>query len=338
MATAGATTRVAPTAVFYVLPDGLYIDGSAATFDNGAPQHQTMPKFIRLLATFLLAVATCFRQDTLGIDPGTDDTSSNTPERETALPDTIPDTVKVEPGIRYTSDKEPFRGKDFYSRVKYAREDIVFSPTHKRIEYCYYYDNERECYGTTYQITSDTTLDMDGEVWHYRKLGDTYFTEMYTDHTYIHGFAKAPIPFEPAGLFITTTVDKIDTLWMIDYAADYPSLALHKTKVKGTVYAKDQVDQPPTLLNGDTLKTIYLSYGSCVSLPPYPPEDEVTFVVTSEGRIVNIENWSIEHFFNYCPYPTMNMITHLLQFGKLKPAKRKGRNVDVQWTLKLYWQ
>ncbi|MDJ1506808.1 hypothetical protein [Xanthocytophaga agilis] len=291
-----------------------------------------MTKFIVFVTTFLLWVTTCFKQDTNrdALTYGKD----------------FPDTIKVEPSFYYPRDKDPHWGKAKAARLASltrAREDIVFSPTYKRIEYCYYYDNYRNCYGTTYQITSDSTLDVwddDWEVWHYKKQGNTYFIEQYYDNTYICGFTKSLIPLEFVGLSITTTVDKIDTLWIIDHSVDYSPLTLHKTKVKGTIYTKDKVDSPPTLLNGDTLKIIYGSTNGipksvCPSLPPPPPPptDKVTFVVTKEGRIVNIENSYAESELDYCPSLMTDLIRSLIQFGQIKPATLNGQNVNVQWTL-----
>lgn len=273
-----------------------------------------MTKPTLFIPAFLLLVSACFGQD----------------------------TIRVETSIYYTSKKEPNRGKYFASGVKYAREDIVFSETHKRIDYCYYYDNERNCYGTNYQLTSDTTLDMDGEIWNYRKQGDQYFVERYFNGTYECGFTKSLIPFETLGRFTTTTADKIDTLWTTDYSADNPSSPydkplwiFHKTKIKGKIYDQDKIDEPPAFLNGDPLKTIYLNRTDGCLSEPYYFIRELKFVITKEGNIVNIEQ-SLGNFdLDYCPYYVMDLMRYLLQSGQLKPGKLKGQNVNVLWTLKV---
>ncbi len=273
-----------------------------------------MIKFSLFITTIFLSVASCLGQD----------------------------TIKVETSTYYTREKEPNRGKDFASRVKYAREDIVFSESHKRIDYCYYYDNERHCYGTTYQLTSDTTLDIDGEVWHFTKQGDKYFLERYFNETYESGFAESLIPLETVGLFTTTTTDKIDTLWTTDYAADKPSRpydkplwTFHKTKLKDKIHTQDKIDETPTLLNGDTLRTIYLNRtDGCISEPYYFVK-ELKFVITKEGRIVNIEQSIGNIDLDFCPYYVMDLMRYLLQLGQIKPAQVKGENVNVLWTLKV---
>jgi hypothetical protein len=269
-----------------------------------------------------------------------------------------PDTIKVEPSIYYTSDKEPFQGKDFASRVRYAREDIIFSETHKRIEYCYYYDNKRECGGTDYQITNDSTLkidnsplgidstsDVDKEIWNYKKRGEKYFIERYFNGTYVSGFAKSLIPLEIIGLSTTMTADKIDTLWAIDYSKCKPSQSydsiwiFHTTKVKGKIFAQDKVDEIPTLLNGDPLKIVYLHRTNiCVSEPPPMRVEELKFVISKEGRFVNIKQ-SIGDIDKYgCPDYALDLIRSVLQLGKIKPAKVKGQNVNVEWTLKVIYE
>ncbi len=288
-----------------------------ATFDDSAthpPSDKIMMKLTASIAIFFITVASCFGQD----------------------------TVKVEKSIYYTSNKEPIRGKAFASKAKYARENIVFSNTHKRIEYCYYYDNERHCYGTNYQLTSDTTVAIDDEIWNYKKQGDQYFMERYFNGTYESGIATSLIPFEIAGPFTTTTADKMDTLWTTDYSKDKPSQpydkplwTFHKTRLTGKIYTPDKIDEPPTLLNGDSLGTIYLGRADGCLSEPYYFVKEITFIVTKEGRIVNIEQAFGNIDLDFCPYYVMDLMRYLLQLKQIKPARVKGQEVAVQWTLKV---
>ena len=275
-----------------------------------------MIRFTLFIAIFFYAGTTCFGQD----------------------------TIRIEPSQHYTRQKSPDRGKLFAARVKFAREDIVFSATHRRIEYCYYDDNKRTCHGTAYELTSDSTLAIDGTIWHYKKRSDQYFVDRYFNGTYESGFAKSLIPLEATGLFTTTTADKIDTLWTTDYSTDnparlydHPSWAFHQTKVNGKIYASNEVDEPPVLLNGDSMTTISLTLNrsnGCYS-EPYNFVKALKFVVTQEGRIVNIEQ-SIGYInLNNCPYYVMDLMQQLLQSGPLRPAKINGQNVSVQWSLKV---
>jgi hypothetical protein len=249
------------------------------------------------------------------------------------------DTIKFEPSVYYTKITEPYRGKDFASRVKYAREDIVFSEKHKRIEYCYYYDDERHCHGTDYILKSDSTLDIDGETWNFKKQGGKYFVESYHNSTYTNGFTNSLIPFEAFGIFTIMTADKIDTLWTRNYSTNIPSYegiwTFYKTEIKDKIYTQGQIDESPTLLNGDTLKTIYLKRMSvCISEPGYYVK-ELKFIITKEGRVVNIEPSIAFIDLDRCPYYFMELITYLAQLGPFNSAKLNGKNINVEWTLKV---
>jgi hypothetical protein len=218
----------------------------------------------------------------------------------------------------------------------------VFSKTHKRIDYCYYYDNERECYGTDYQLIGDTALVIDEVVWHYTKQNGKYFLERYFDGTYESGMAKSLIPLKMIGLFTTTTADKIDTLWTTDYSKNEPSnpydkplWTFYKTQVKDKIYTQDSIDEPPTLMNGDTLKTIHLARkDGCFGEPLYFVT-ELQFVVTQEGRIVNIEQSMGNIDLDYCPYYIMDLMRYMLQYEQIKPAKVEGKNVNVLWHIEV---
>ena len=84
------------------------------------------------------------------------------------------DTIRIEPSIRFTSAEYPNRSKGFAINAKYAREDIVYSTTKKKIEYCYYYDSLRICHGDTYEIISDSILKTDNRTWIFKKQNDKF--------------------------------------------------------------------------------------------------------------------------------------------------------------------
>ncbi len=247
------------------------------------------------------------------------------------------DTVKVEPSIFYTSEKEPQRGKDFASRVKYAREDIIYSDKHRRIEYCYYYDNDRHCYGNTYNITSDSTIQVDENTWKYTLVGSNYFMEQYFEGTYISGYANSLIPLTFVGTRTTATSDKIDTLWSVNFdnSRSRRGIELHKTNFYEKVFNSYEVDTPPSLLNGDSLAIIHLERTDvCISSPRYFV-NEIQFVVTKSGRIVNIEQSIGNIDIKHCPEYVLDLMRYLVRLGPLRPATVKGKNVDVLWKLKV---
>ncbi|HYV95233.1 MAG TPA: hypothetical protein VE978_25890 [Chitinophagales bacterium] len=252
------------------------------------------------------------------------------------------DTIRLDKSVHYSSSTEPYRSKYFASCAKYAREVIVFSDTHKRIEYCYYYDNERFCFGKTYKLTDDSVLDMDEEKWVYKKQGDKYFVNRFFKGTYESGYAISLMPFETTGIFTTTTSDKIDTLWTTDYSADHqdnpydhPKYEFHKTRVSGKIYDAKKIDELPAFLNGDSIKEISLRRtDGCIGEPFYYVRT-MTFVITKEGRIVNIEQDYGNFDLDFCPYYVMDLIRLIYQLSPVKPAKVKGESVNVRWIVKV---
>lgn len=250
------------------------------------------------------------------------------------------DTFRVEPSFHYSRVEEQLQGKNFAFSVKYAREDIVYHDNRKRIEYCYYLDNERHCFGQDYSISNDSTLHIDGHAWQYEKRGTQYFLERYDHATYECGMAVSLIPMVSAGLFSTYTLDKLDVLWTTDYSSDNPakpydspSWGFPKSKVKEKIYKPSKVDELPTLSDGSPLDTIFLPRtDGCYGEPNYFV-DQLNFTVTKTGRIVNIEQGVGNLDIQTCPYYMMDLIKHLLQKCPLKPATRHGQAVHVQWSV-----
>ncbi len=252
------------------------------------------------------------------------------------------DTLRPEPAIFYSSKTEPVRGKEFASRVKYSREDIVFSDTKRIIEYCYYYDSERNCFGNSYEILDGSAIKINDELWNYTKQGDKYILYRYFRGTYESGLAKTLIPLETIGSFITTTADKTDTLWETDYSIDnpanpydHPGYTFHKTQITGKIYDETGVDEIPSFLNGDPFLKIggkredeQVCYGE-----PLVTVSSMSFIITANGRIVNIEQKRGNIDFRYCPYYAMDLVRRIYQLGPVKPAKKKGKNVNVRWTI-----
>lgn len=252
------------------------------------------------------------------------------------------DTIKYPPSIFYSGKKETIRGKSFASKAKYAREDIIFSKNKKRIEYCYYYDTVRVCYGSTYEIYSDSVLKIDDKSWIYKKRSDKYFLYRFYNGTYESGYAKTLIPLEAIGLFVTTTTDKIDTLWTTDYLFDKPSnpydhpkYIFNKSRVAGKIYDSDQIDDKPTFINGDTISVIKLKREVGCFCEPLFFIRSLSFIITKNGRIVNIEQNSGNFDSDFCPYYMLDLIRSICQLGILKPAKVKGENVNVKWVVKV---
>ncbi len=81
------------------------------------------------------------------------------------------DTIKREASIKFSSIEFPVKSKRFISKVRYAREDIVYNPNKNRIEFCYYYDQKRICLGESYQIIKDSIILI------YSSFSDSVFQE-----------------------------------------------------------------------------------------------------------------------------------------------------------------
>ena len=59
------------------------------------------------------------------------------------------------------------------------------------------------------------------------------------------------------------------------------------------------------------------------------------FIVTKEGRVVNIEQ-SIGNFnLESCPAYIMDVMRYVVGLGKMSPAKKNNKNVNVLWKLKV---
>lgn len=251
------------------------------------------------------------------------------------------DTLRVEKSIYYTKENIPMRVKENSSTIKYAREDIVFSPTRRRVEYCYYFENERRCFGNTYELINDSILYIDGQTWIYIKSGDRYFVKREKDIFIEYGFVSTLIPFETSGHFTTITIDKHDTLWYTNYPIDIPSIRdeqlsikFHKSNIEDVVYQSNEIEKYPCFMNGDSIKSIHISQSfGCISEPYYHIK-EAKFIITKNGRIVNVDQ-SIGNYDTDCPNYLINLITEILKLGQLEPAKIGNENVNVLWKLKV---
>lgn len=256
------------------------------------------------------------------------------------------DTIRVEPSKFYTSEEEPTRGKDFASRVKYAREDIVFNQNFRKVEYCYYYDNKRICYGNTYQLIGDSTLQIGDsassnaiQTWTYRKMKSRqYLVYRFHNGLYEIGKAKELIPFEVIGSLFTMTWDKSDTLWIADYSTvssnnpySKPKYSYPKASIEGKIYEFEKVDQPPTLLTGELIPDTIMRARTdrCLS-EPYQRVITMSFIVTEDGHIKNIEQGFGNFDIEYCSLYILELMTIISNYGQLKPALLDGKPVNVK--------
>ncbi|HXC03725.1 MAG TPA: hypothetical protein VNZ86_03185 [Bacteroidia bacterium] len=249
------------------------------------------------------------------------------------------DTIRLDPSVKYYSGIDSVI-PDWRSPGPLGREIITFSDSVKKYDYCFYVDNKRTCSSAIYHFRRDSILERNQEVWVYDKQEDEFALHRTLDGTYEWGMAKSLFPLIMKGVFITTTADKKDTLWTSDYAAGkdrdiWPRYTYFKTRVSGPVYESRKVDELPRYLNGDSIKPIHVERkDACINEPLYHLE-AVTFVITSEGRIVNVEMARGNLDLNWCPYYMMDVIRYIIRNPYVKPAKYKGKPVNVKWTLRV---
>ena len=160
------------------------------------------------------------------------------------------DTIRHGKPVRYSPKRYPVQDKMFVSKLGYAREDIVFSAGKKRVEYCYYYGQERNCYGKTHEILNDSVLlikenesDTITELWRYRKISqDLFEVRREYDKLQETGLAMSLIPFQVQGKMAVRRADNEDTLWLEDHSRFDPHrnnklrYEFHKSRVKGFIY------------------------------------------------------------------------------------------------------
>ncbi len=247
------------------------------------------------------------------------------------------DTIKMEPSIVYAKAEAPLMTKG--ARTKLAREDIIYSKQHRRVEYCYYVEEQRKCWGTDYHILEDSVLVIgENERWNFRRLANGhYFVDRTKDQLYEFGEVQPLMPFIPQTPIFTTALDTKDTLWTSTYHQKKKSLGnwywtthFYETHITDQIYDYHQVDHPPTQLNGEPLKNILIS--SVVPCPSEPMKDisTVALIITKEGKIKNIEQ-AIGLLSTDCPYTMQEIIAQVLTWGRVEPARRKGKKVTVRW-------
>jgi hypothetical protein len=260
------------------------------------------------------------------------------------LPSYGQDTIKVEKSYYYkTSDLPPRNSRMFHGSMKYGREDIIYSDSASRIEFCYYFNNERNCFGTTYKLIGDSVLSIDSTKWFYKKIASRYFLSRYLDGVYESGWAIKLIPLITDGLFVTTTSDRIDTLWTTAYQSgernnpySCPHRKINRLVFSDKIYRADRVDEVPTFMNGDKIDTIRLKKDDLlVFSEPYMYIRTIKFIVTKEGRIVNVEQDFGSFTENDCHDYLYSLMKNIVCRSPLRAAKRKGKNVNVLWIVKV---
>lgn len=261
------------------------------------------------------------------------------------------DTLLIEPSIFYSSKEHPYRSKAFAVRAEYAREDIVFSPLHKQVEYCYYYDKERVCFGDTYYLINDSTLqisdssNVNHEIWYYKQVAHRkYEVIRYYGDLQESGQVSSLMPFLKNGQFITKSVHQNDTLWGIDYSNyskkrplwRFPKYYFPKSEIDGNIYQDYEVDRFPRTKEGCVLDTIRLvRTDGCSGEPLLWAIKNISFVITKKGEIKNIEQF--EGGFNFESYPwyLYELMKAVMSHAPFEPAMINNEKANVQWYVEI---
>jgi hypothetical protein len=257
------------------------------------------------------------------------------------------DTIRTGKSFHYSAEEvQRLSGKGFYG--KYGQENIIFNQNHIKVEYCYYNEAIRTCYGYHYRIINDSTLtigdslgDKPLEAWTFKELPNhRYYVYRIKDGFLESGEVDTLIPLRQIKPFVTTTIDKKDTLWQtndftcLNRKIGYYTTDFNVSKVNGKIYDYFQIDQAPLQLNGDSLLSIEIEgIRPCYS-QPMTWINTVTCIITKEGDIVNIEQ-ALGGISDNCSYTMMEINRLISNWGKVKPATLNGIPVNVRWFIKI---
>jgi hypothetical protein len=256
------------------------------------------------------------------------------------------DTLRIGPVHYYSADKvQKLSRKGFLG--EYGQEHIVFDEHHTKVEFCYYKDSVRTCYGFHFRITDDSTLIIGSspldtlEVWTFRKLDSKlFYVYRYKEGFFESGKVYTLIPLKQIEPFSVTTPDKKITLWetndftCVNRRYGYYTTDFNVNKVRGKMYDYFKVDTPPVLLNGDSLPSVEIDGIQPCFCDPLTMINTVTCIVTREGNIVNIEQ-ALGDLSDGCAYTMMEINRKISAWGKIEPATKKGKAVNVRWFIKI---
>lgn len=255
------------------------------------------------------------------------------------------DTIKVGTSKFYSEvEEKKYSGKGFFG--EYGREDIIFSETHKKIEYCYYVNGKRISKGVNYWLVNDSTIVYGDSLYfksygfgineynYQKQLNGNYKIYKRNKDSYEIAEVKELMPLQYVGLKITMTADQKDTLWTTMYKLggnSYDNLTsiekLYKVKVLGEIYEYYQIDTPPKQLNGDSLPKVTIDGLIPCYCEPLWDIAWVSCIITKNGEIKNID---LESYFG-CPYTPMEIIKQIKSWGKVQPSFKNGKSVNVRW-------
>lgn len=247
------------------------------------------------------------------------------------------DTLRYEEKVIYQSEDFPSRGKQFVADLKYGREAILFSDRKMKLEYCYYYDNERNCHGDTYEIINDSLVAVNGISWHFQQQSSGAYWVWRKDRIATeYGQVDSLLPFTQKGIFYTVSNQTQDTLWQEEYhlykkgnPRRKPTFCFYDTKIEEKVYEYDEVTIPPTKLDYTSLDKVEIHLQYCVS-QPLVDISLMMCIITKEGNIVSMEQ-ALGNLDSSCPATMKEIILKIARWGKVLPASKNGKPINSRW-------
>ena len=209
------------------------------------------------------------------------------------------DTTCIEKRVEYFSETDTIdilskKAKNIYYKAKYAKEFIRLSVNKGKIEYCFYYDNQRFAKNREthfYLENNEITISEYGfhETWTYQKLDDNYYqiTKRLGNIKEV-GCAKNLMPLEKIGDF---------------YAIDNAEDTLYKFEYENYIWSKSIktntdtfCDQQIHFCETDNLKELQRYFNSRISKNHIMPSLNsrvlslmvIEFSILENGEICNI--------------------------------------------------
>ncbi|MFT4522224.1 MAG: hypothetical protein ACI8ZN_001164 [Bacteroidia bacterium] len=256
---------------------------------------------------------------------------------------TAQDTVKLEPSKYYLSSMWPVHDINFVFQLDRARELITFSETHKKVEYCYYYDQKRICFGEVYRLLDDSTMSIQRQgqnvvKWRFNKQKDGGYSIKHYGKNFIErGSASSLIPLVKKDTFQTTSLYARTVLWYeVFLPKQDPSnrksyFIFPATKISGRILNTEQIDQNPNFRNGLSFNAMRMVDTVYYYNEPMYTVRNMVCIITKEGQIVNLRmgggNYDHDH-----PY-ILELMKRMADYPSITPAMRGGKPVNVLWII-----
>ncbi len=262
------------------------------------------------------------------------------------------DTLYLDLKTEYYKDSDTigilnYHAKNVYYKAENSKELIRFTKDSVKLEYCFYYDNERYILeNNTYffSLSGDSliTVTFNGykEKWRYKYLSDSlYSLSRLTDNILETGYAKNLIPLEKFGDF--HLINRLnDTVCAINYSGIiFPELTLKKDPEIDSVYVI--CDSMPTYPGGMDKMRQDLLHNMKYHMPiidshPICGYIIFSFVIDKQGEMKDIE------IIRSCDsgFIERSILIALNNLDTFKNGFMNNKPVNVRFTIPMHvlWQ